>query len=127
MSHIVEINNTLIAMELETVEQINADSKPVMALYRALMAFAAFGDLSEIELTADQQNPDLFTYQATPNVGAALEAAWLFDDADDNDPSITATITAWDLSILEFGGVVRHRVIAIRTIVGLVSLNVVFP
>ncbi len=128
MSHTVKIENSQIGvMSLVTEGQANATSRPVAELYEALTAFADFAAMSEISLVADGGNPFLYVYRAEPKVGADLDATWLFDDSEDDDPSISATIVSWDLSVLEFGGGLRKHLIKIRSWVGLISFNVVFP
>lgn len=128
MSHTVKIENTQIGeMELVTVGQIDADSEPVLALYRSLIAFAEIAGMSEISLIADGGDPDLFIYRAEPKVGSVLNATWLFDAPQDRDPVITATIMGWNLSVMENGASVRNKLILIRALVDLESFNVVFP
>ena len=126
MSHTVEINNTILETTLETVDQLNANSKPVLALYDSLVAFGEFAGMNEITLVQDVGNPNLYTYRAEPKVGTVLDATWLFAGPDDNDPTVTATIDGWRLSVLGFGGIVRQQLIEIRLQAGLINFIVDF-
>lgn len=127
MSHVIEINNSILDVLLETVEEIAADAVPVLRFYEALKSWSGAQMLSEVTIARDAQNLQLYVLAAEHTNGRMLHQTWEFSDDQDTRPIMTMNMEEpWPVQLVASGSKVGEHLFNLRPSVGLIRLSVVF-
>ncbi len=124
MSYPIEIKDTVLDLRIETDEQLRAHKPLVIDLYQTIESWLGMVDIVAIELTQDAINPLLYAYRVEHDDGREFSETWMFSAAKDVDPMVTLDVEpAWRLSGYDFNRAVRDRILAIRSLVGLINFE----
>ena len=127
MSHSVEINNTIMEMLLVTEAELKANDPSVLLLYQFLQNWQETGLISEITMTQDGGDPNLYAYRVERKDTTTFDQTLLFTAVDDIDPIVTVDLDpGWRLSVLAYEPPIRKQIIEIRSCCDLLSFNVEF-
>ncbi len=127
MSHVIEINNSILDLQLETVEEIAADAVPVLRFYEALKNWSGAQMLSEVTINRDAQNLRLYALAAEHTNGRMLFQTWEFSDDQDTSPIMTMNMEEpWPVQLVASGSEVGEHLFNLRPRVGFIRLSVIF-
>ena len=127
MSCLVEINNSILDFQLETVQEITANAPSVLRFYQALKNWHGGGVLSEITIQRDTENLHLYALVAEDKNACQIHQTWQFADDRDIDPLLTINIVeGWPARILRSGNRVQEHLFKLRPEVGLIRVSVQF-
>lgn len=127
MSHLIEINNSILDLQLRTVQEIAADAVRILKFYDSLKNWSGLQMLSEVTIERDDQNLQLYTLAAEHTNGRMLHQTWEFSDDQDTNPQITMNMEEpWPVQLVASGSEVGEQLFNLRARVGLVRLNVIF-
>ena len=128
MSHVIEINNTIMDLKITTVESINADAPLILSIYQSLKRFGVAAMLKELDFDQDVGDPNLYAYRVERKNGMVFDATLAFTTDDDLDPLATIALSvAWRKSMWEPAfRPLADQLVDLRALVGLITLTVVF-
>ncbi len=126
MGYVVEINNSILDLQLETVEEIAADADAVSRFYEALKSWDGTTVLKEILIVRDEET-GVYALSAEHDNGSMLFQTWMFANGQDLDPLMTMDLQeGWPAGLIDSGNRVRDLLLLVRSQVGLIRVSVIF-
>lgn len=128
MSHTIEFKGPKIELTVVTEEAEQANSNEMLVIVATVQKWNMMTPLSEISCIRDAIEPMEYAYLVELATTEVCDETWMFAGIDDSNPMVTIALPdAWTESMIAMGSDLRRYLFALRTRVGLISFNVVFP